>query len=105
MSNRKKPTNRKLIAQRALSKVEIPDQESVVLKKVPAVIHWRDVPSVERDDDEIIGEAVIYEDMTQDVIIFEEISEEAKNLVYGVSAGIDYYSISEEEADGPPKQE
>lgn len=96
MSNRKKPTNRKLVAERALSKVEVPDKESVVLKRVPAKIKWAGVDSVDRDDEEIIGEAIIYDDGTNDLIVSGSLSDDAKKLIYGLSEGFDMFSIAEQ---------
>jgi hypothetical protein len=57
--------------------VEVPIQEKSVHKRVPAVIHWDTVDGSERTDDETIGEAIIYDDGTTDVIVFSEISVEA----------------------------
>lgn len=61
--------------------VELPSLERVVNKTVPAVIHWKDWPQVDRDDDEIIGETVIYEDGTFDMVINRDITLEAQGLV------------------------
>jgi hypothetical protein len=70
----------------------IPIQELSVHKKVPAVIHWGTVDGIDREDDEIIGEAIIYEDGTSDVIVFSEISEDARNLVGIINTELDHFS-------------
>lgn len=59
----------------------IPIMYQIVQKRVPAVIHWSTVEGTVRTDDEVIGEAIIYEDGSSDVIIFGDISPEAKRLV------------------------
>lgn len=97
VSNRRRPRNRKLIAERALAKVDIPSQDRVVEKRVPATIKWAEVKNIERDDVEVIGEAVIYDDGTYDVVISQDISEEAKVLTYGVTGGVDNLSIDQED--------
>lgn len=82
MSNRKKP---KMSSEWPRppsgngTRLSVPKEEKVVVKKVPAVIHWNQLDST-RTDSETIGEAIIYEDGTQDVIVFADISEEAKKL-------------------------
>lgn len=73
----------------------VPMQEKSVHKKVPAVIHWNTVPNVDRDDDETIGEAIIYDDGTSDVIVFAEISEDAKRLVGTINAELDHFSLED----------
>ena len=93
MSNRRKPRNRKLIAERALNKVSVPARDQVVIKDVPAIIHWSQLEGNDRTDDEVIGKALIYDDGTQDVIVFSDISEDAKVLVYGISGTIDNISM------------
>ncbi len=82
MSNRRKmfkPRRRKngnlhtpnLISEGALSKIDVPKSDKVVVKTVPAMA-----------DGEVIGEAVIYEDGTIDVIVQGDISEKAKADLY-----------------------
>lgn len=93
-----------LIKQSALSRVNVPAQERVVLKKVPANIKWAEVEMIDRDDVEVIGEAIIYEDGTSQVIVFDDISEDAKKLMHSFVS--DKYSIAEqEEGNGIPGQE
>lgn len=77
--------------------VEVPIQEKSVHKRVPAVVHWGTVDGNDRMDDETIGEAIIYDDGTSDVIVWSEISDDAKKLVGIINQNLDGYSISEEE--------
>lgn len=72
-----------------------PIMEKVVHKRVPAVVHWASVEGTDRTDDETIGEAIIYDDGTSDVMIFGELSEEAKKLVGVINARLDNYSIED----------
>lgn len=100
MSNRRKAKNsaermRKMVRQGALHKIDVPRDEQVVVKRVPAKIDWAKVGNITRDDVEIIGETVIYEDETFDLIVNDNISEEAKTLVYGQD--LFQYSIANEE--------
>lgn len=60
-----------LISEGALDKIEVPKSEKVVHKTVPA-----------KAGDEIIGEAIIYEDGTIDVVVHGDISDEAKEALY-----------------------
>lgn len=76
-------------------KVDVPIMEKSVHKRVPAVIHWSTVEGTDRTDDETIGEAIIYEDGTSDVMVFGEISEDAKKLVGVINADLDRYSIED----------
>ena len=76
-------------------KVDIPIMEKSVHKRVPAVVHWGTVEGSSRTDDETIGEAVIYEDGTSDVMIFDEISSDAKKLVGIINSRLDHYSIED----------
>lgn len=55
-----------------------PTDEKVVLKVVPAVIHWKDWDAVDRDDDEVIGETMLFEDGSFEMVIDRDISPEAK---------------------------
>ena len=91
MSNRRKPRNP--TASLEGTKVDIPIQEQSVHKRVPAVIHWATVDGVDRTDDETIGEAVIYEDGTSDVLVFSEISEDAKKVVGIINGQLDNLSM------------
>ena len=77
--------------------VTAPIMEKSVHKRVPAVIHWGTVEGVDRDDDEVIGEAIIYEDGTSDVMVFGELTEDARRLVGIINSDLDKMSISEEE--------
>lgn len=95
MGNRKKPSNPRLAMDEA-QEVNVPIQERTVHKRVPAVIHWGTVDGIKREDDETIGEAIIYEDGTSDVIVFSEISADAKNLVGIINQNLDGYSIEED---------
>lgn len=78
--------------------VSAPFDERTVNKKVPAVIHWKDWDFNEREDDEIIGETVIYEDGQFDMIINPDISDEAKSVVnFLQSKNPGNFSIAKEE--------
>lgn len=75
-----------------------PMDERVVLKTVPAVIHWKDWDFNDREDDEEIGETIIYTDGQFDMIIREDISDEAKSAVnYLQSKNPGNFSIAKEE--------
>lgn len=76
-------------------KVDVPIMEKSVHKRVPAVVHWGTVEGSSRTDDETIGEAIIYEDGTSDVMIFDEISSDAKKLVGIINSRLDHYSIED----------
>lgn len=69
--------------------VEVPIQEKSVHKRVPAVIHWSTVDGSPRTDDETIGEAILYDDGTTDVIVYSEISEDAKKVVGIINQTLD----------------
>lgn len=75
--------------------VHIPIREKSVHKRVPAVIHWATVEGNSRTDDEVIGEAIIYEDGTSDVMVFGELSDDAKQLVGIINSRLDNYSIED----------
>ena len=77
------------------------NEEKAVVNSVPAVIHWDDLPG-EKTGDEIIGEAIMYEDGTTTMIVFSDASEEAKDLLYRFDR--EMYSIAEEGTDGLPEQ-
>ena len=77
-------------------KMTVPIQERSVHKRVPAVIHWSTVAGIDRTDDETIGEAVIYEDGTSDVIVFGDISADAKKLVGIINQNLEGYTIEED---------
>lgn len=70
--------------------------EQSVHKRVPAIVHWSQVDGTDRTDDETIGEAIIYDDGTSDVIVFADISEDAKKLVGIINGKLDKYSIAED---------
>lgn len=89
MSNRRKPKSP------GDGIIHVPIQERSVHKRVPAVIHWGTVDGIERMDDETVGEAIIYEDGTSDVLIFGEISEDAKRLVGVINSRLDGYSVED----------
>lgn len=55
-----------------------PADEKVLLKIVPATIHWKDWEAVDREDDEVIGDTLLYEDGTFEMVINRDISPEAK---------------------------
>lgn len=55
------------------TEVKLPDDDKVVLKKVPAKV-----------DGEVIGEAVLYEDGTSDIIINDDLSDEIREKLKGV---------------------
>lgn len=76
-------------------KVDVPIMEKSVHKRVPAVIHWATVDGIDRTDDETIGEAIIYDDGTSDVMVFGEISNDAKRLVGIINSNLDHYSIED----------
>lgn len=94
MGNRRRPKNPFLA--NGSTKVDIPIRERSVHKRVPAVIHWSQVDGTSRTDDETIGEAIVYEDGTSDVIVFSDISDEAKHLVGIINQRLDNYSIEED---------
>lgn len=77
------------------AKVDVPIMEKSVHKRVPAVIHWDQVTGNDRTDDETIGEAIIYDDGTSDVMVFGDISEDAKHLVGLVNQRLDVYSVED----------
>lgn len=70
-----------------------PIMEKSVHKRVPAVVHWGTVDGVDRTDSETIGEAIIYEDGTSDVIVFADISEDAHKLVGIINQDLEKFSI------------
>lgn len=76
-------------------KVDVPIMEKSVHKRVPAVVHWAQVEGTDRTDDEVIGEAIIYDDGTSDVMVFGELSDEAKKLVGIINSRLDNYSIED----------
>lgn len=76
--------------------VEVPIHEKSVHKRVPAIVHWATVDGNDRTDDEIIGEAIIYDDGTSDVIVHADISADAKKLVGIINQNLDGYSIEED---------
>ena len=88
MSNRRKLKFRKekpvkTVRQSALEKVDIPADEKTVLKRVPATIHWDQIKGIDRTDVEVIGEAVVYEDHSFDMILNppDEMSDDARTLL------------------------
>lgn len=92
MGNRRKAKDPDL----ALGENFVPVSEGqTVHKRVPAIIHWDTVEGTDRTDDETIGEAIIYDDGTTDVIVFSEISDDAKRVVGIINGSLDHYSIEE----------
>lgn len=77
------------------TRVDVPIMEKSVHKQVPAVVHWAQVDGTDRTDDEVIGTAIIYDDGTSDVIINDDISSEAKQLVGIINSRLDNYSIED----------
>lgn len=75
--------------------VSLPKEEHVLVKTVPAVIHWGQFQDVERDDDEVVGETYIYENGTHDIVLADDISEDAK-VVMGYYAQVRDLSIAKE---------
>ena len=96
MSNRRRPRNPTVPGEGERRRVEIPILNQVVQKKVPAVIHFKDVEGTDRTDDEIIGESIIYEDGTSDIVVFADISDEAKQVVRIIQGQLDGLSIETE---------
>lgn len=75
-----------------------PSDEKVVVKTVPAVIHWKDWEASDREDDEIIGETVVYEDGSFEMVINRDISEEAKSIVNYMQSSIgNKFSLAKED--------
>lgn len=101
MGNRRKPTNRLLAAQRAISRLpeneqaglrqvlnlEVPEDEKELLKEVPAKV-----------DGEVVGRALLYDDGSVDFIIEGELSAEAKAKLDEFG---DLFSKMMGNADGP----
>jgi hypothetical protein len=100
MGNRKKPRNPKLRAlgqHLSFARAVMPEDEpKVVERTVPAVIHWGDVPGSPRTDDETIGQAITFDDGSTDIIMYEDISDDAKKIIYGAQAGVDHYGLLED---------
>lgn len=92
---RHKPQHRSRFDTSQIGDVNIPIQELSVHKRVPAVIHWATVDGNDREDDETIGEAIIYENGTSDVIVFDDISEDAKHLVGVINTMMDNFSLED----------
>jgi len=76
--------------------IEVPILEKSVHKRVPAVIHWDTVDGIDRTDSETIGEAIIYDDGTSDVIVYSDISKDAKKLVGLINSNLDDFTIEED---------
>lgn len=102
MSNRKKIKGR-LFSKKALTEIDIPVPEKVVLKTVPAVIHYKDIPDNPREDSEVVGQTIIYEDGTLDIIVFDEITEESHEIIYSLKSHM--FSVEGEGPNGSPEQE
>lgn len=103
MGNRRKARNLRLRARLGPQKGdripewEIPKDEKTVIHEVPAIIHWGDIKASSRTDDEEVGRAIVYDDGTTDVIIFSGISEDAEKMIHGAKAGVDHFSIMDDE--------
>jgi len=61
--------------------VPLPSDERVLVKTVPAVIHWSQFKDIERNDTEVVGETLIYQDGSHDIIVKDDISENAKKVM------------------------
>ena len=87
------------MTQDALNKVELPTQKDlVIVARKPATIHWGDVPGVDREDDEVIGELVVYDDETYDIVVNDDMSEDAKKIIYGFESRMtSLYSLGPKE--------
>lgn len=93
MGNRRRPRNPALAEDSERRQMDIPMLNQVVQKKVPAVIHFSQVEGTDREDDEIIGESIIYEDGTSDIVVFADISPEAKQIVRIIQGRLDGLNI------------
>ena len=71
---------------------KLPNYEKVVLKEVPAKV-----------DGLVVGTAVIYEDGTSDVILYDDIPDEARQKILGAIIESGY--SQESESDGIPRQD
>lgn len=81
--------------------ISVPMDERVVNKTVPAVIHYAQWEQIDRDDDEIIGETVIYEDGSFEMVVRGDISPEAQSIVNFLHAKNPFnVSLAKEETDG-----
>jgi len=81
MGNRRKPRRPDLSIDGS-GHMPLPPDEKILVKTVPAVIHWSQFEDIERNDDEVVGETLIYQDGSHDIIIKSEgLSEEAKQIM------------------------
>lgn len=96
MSNRRKSKIEKLFGKQDIpEELNVPVDEKVELKRVPANIKWAEVGGIDREDVEVIGEAVIFDDGTQDVIIWKDISDDAKKLLGNFKGSVGAFSVAE----------
>lgn len=70
------------VPQTGVINVDIPDDEKVVAKEVPAKV-----------DGVVVGTAQIYEDGTTSVIIDNDAPQWAKDKIYNTAGEVGYYSI------------
>jgi hypothetical protein len=100
VSNRRKPKRQarlsKMIKQEAIERLDLPASEKTVIKRVPATIHWGMVKDIDREDSEVIGETVIYEDGSYDVVVADDISDNAKTLIYGFNDITGIFSVDKD---------
>ena len=80
MGNRRKPRRPDLSIDGS-GHMPLPPDEKILVKTVPAVIHWSQFEDIERNDDEVVGETLIYQDGSHDIIIQGDISENAKKVM------------------------
>lgn len=80
MGNRRKPRRPDLSIDGS-GHMPLPPDEKVVIKQVPAVIHWAQFDDIDRNDDEIVGETLIYQDGSVDIIAHADISDNAKKVM------------------------
>lgn len=83
-------------SEKGAAKLPLSIKEHEIVKEVPALIHWDNLPDYGREDVETIGKCLIYDDGSQDVVIFDNISEDAKEVVYGLKSQLNKLSIASE---------
>jgi len=94
MGNRRKPKRPDLTLAGGPG-VSLPEEEHVLVKTVPAVIHWSQFKDIDREDTEIVGETFIYENGTHDIVLADDISEDAK-IVMGYYGKLKNLSVDRE---------
>lgn len=80
MGNRRKPKRPDLSLEGGPG-VSLPPDEKVLVKTVPAVIHWSQFQDIERNDSEDVGQTLIFEDGTHEIFVRDDISEDAKKVM------------------------